>query len=128
MKIPYAYFLISSGIVTHRGICADDKIPGPPQGHGVALTAVHSEYEKIECDGVDEQGRAINPRVVSFRRPRSELPVLPEADRPVKITKRQYEQILARLTALEKQSNPQATNRTVMFEDGIDKLPKETEP
>jgi len=128
MKTSYTEFDVQTGFVRRRGVCQEECTPHPQPGGATVLKWVDPWNQKVVCDGVDEHGRAINPRIIPARRQRSKSPVFPETDRPARITKGQYEQILARLTALEKQSSPQTTNRTVMFEDGIDKLPKETEP
>jgi len=128
MKTSYTEFNVQTGLVRRRGICQEECIPHPQPGGAIILKWVDCSSQKVVCDGVDEHGRAINPRVLPAKRSRPKPSLPPEEDRPANITKRQYQQILARLIALENQSSPQTTNRTVMFEDGIDKLPKETKP
>ena len=128
MKTSYTEFDVQTGFVRRRGICQEECTPLPQPGGAIILRWVDPWNQKVVCEGVDEHGRAINPRVLPAKRSRPKPSLPPEEDRPANVTKGQYQQILARLTALEKQSSPQTTNRTVMFEDGIDKLPKETEP
>jgi len=128
MKTSYTEFDVQTGLVRRRGICQEECTPAPQPGGAIILRWVDPWNQKVVCEGVDKHGRAINPRVMPAKRSRSKPCLPPEEDRPANITKGQYQQILARLTALENQSNPQGANRTVMFEDGIDKLPKETEP
>ena len=118
----------SDNVVTRSGTCQNEScLPAARAGCVIlqGIPAIAGRH-RIEHDGFDKKGTPINPRVLRYFPPPE--PPGSEEDRPANITKGQYQQILARLTALEKQSSPQTTNRTVMFEDGIDKLPKETEP
>jgi len=61
-RISFAEFDIASGKVLRSGICQEQHLPRPRRGNGVAAQPRGCHAASIVCDGLDSNGRAVNPR------------------------------------------------------------------
>jgi hypothetical protein len=104
-RVHYSEFEVSSGIVLRHGLCPAGHVPTPEPGHAVALLPSQPGLQRITCDSVDAQGRAINPAIadlspaeIEARRKQRPGPI----SRPARITQADWEALHARLEALER--------------------------
>lgn len=100
MSIQWCQFRESDGVVIRSGRTRLNENILARKGCvtliGVTATAGKS---RIEHDGFDEAGSPKNPRAVSYHKPpRSPRPA---RERRIRITRGQYEDLLARVAALE---------------------------
>jgi len=101
MQTTYTEFEVSTGLVTRRGLCAAEHVPGPKPGRAMMAESVDPRTQSVECDGVGDDGRAVNPRLVRGGKPRRPSRVKTEEQQRAAFTQGDYESLRRRLAALE---------------------------
>ena len=92
----------TTGKIKRRGFGQGNPIPR--RDHAIAFISVDKAISTIECDSIDEKGIAINPRPVKTNATTmrvDRIPLISLENQPAFITNGEWEQILARLDALE---------------------------
>ena len=95
-------FETTTGKIKRRGFGQGNPIPR--RDHAIAFISVDKATSTIECDSIDEKGIAINPRPIettATTMTMDPIPLISVENQPAFITNREWQEILARLDALE---------------------------
>jgi len=107
--IVYKRISETKGQILRHGNCQDCTFKRQAkEGEFVISGTANDVTQKVIFDGLDENGKPINPRVIDktveeMKISNLRLPIIeiPEEQKPANITKGQWQQVLNRLAALD---------------------------
>ena len=105
----YIVYSLATKRILRQGICPAHLLALQAQASEIAIKGTADDRtQKIEHDGLDKDGRPINPRIAN-KTPEEIIadnppaPVIPEEDKRANMTNKDVDAILARLDVLETQ-------------------------
>ncbi len=100
-SVNYIEYRVSDGKIIRNGLCNAARIPEADPGNMILQMKAGSRYQKVVCDGYDEKGLPVRPRLVDIPYERRRPVAVTPDQTPVQATQADWQALVRRVEALE---------------------------